>query len=268
MRGYAYLAQWMRGYPRRAEKTNKGCLALAKKIDHPPSIGFALTARTGFSYLEGDAKRTLVSANRALRFVKNERLGFWEPMISVFRGWALSERGKRKRGVRIIRNAIQRYRAAGNGILQVWMEVILASALWRAGKRTESFDTLRRAKALAEENGEGQFEPELYRLEGQFLYEAVTGARGPSKVRSGNDHLASLAEAERCVRESIVRARGQEAKMLELRSQVTLCRIQCEMGTVTPEYDALAKTYKTFTEGFDAPDLIAARAVLEPLGAV
>jgi len=267
MRGYAYLAQWMRGFPDHAEKTNRGCLALAKKIGHPPSIAFALTARTGMCLLQGRAKLTLARANRALRFATDERLGFWEPMITVFHGWALSERGDRERGAAMIRDAIQRYRAAGNGILQVWLNVILAGALWKAGEWSESFDILERAMVLATETGEGIFEPELYRLEGQFRFEQATGAAGSSKTRSTGDRSTELAHAERCIREAVDRARRQKARMLELRSLVTLCRVQKRLR-IPPEYDVLSTTYHRFRKDLDTPDLRRARKILASAGVV
>jgi hypothetical protein len=53
--------------------------------------------------------------------------------------------------------------------------------------------------------------------------------------------------------------------MLELRSLVTLCRVREKLGPVSQERDELAAVYGTFTEGFDTPDLRAARAVLQTL---
>jgi hypothetical protein len=264
--GHEYIAFWMLGFPERARRTNQRCVALAMELGHTPSIGFALTARTACCYLQGDANLTLASADEALRVTREERLGYWDPMITVFRGWAVSELTKPQNGLWAIRDAIERYRAAGNGALQVWMNVMLAGVLWKAGHWNESFSTLAETMTLARENGEGLFEPELYRLEGAFRFEQAIGAAGPSKATSSGDRVAALALAERRIRESLDRARRQEARMLELRSLVILCRLQKELGTAPPDYEELAGTYKTFTEGFDTPDLREARSTLETSG--
>ena len=263
MRAYKYIAEWMLGRPKQAAETNDLCVTLAEDIGHPPSVGFALTARTGWCYLEGDAEETLKSAEAALDVAREERLGFWEPMISVFRWWAASERGERAEGVARIRDALERYRKKGNGVQQVWMNVILADAQWKAGQCDDAFITLAETMRLASENGEGLFEPELYRLEGEFRFQQATGTPDLSKAASSDDRMTGLAHAERCIREALNRARRQEARMLELRSLVSLCRVQKELGTVPPEYEALAETYNAFTDGFDTPDLREARRMLE-----
>jgi hypothetical protein len=120
---------------------------------------------------------------------------------------------------------------------------------------------------LARKNGEGLFEPELYRLEGEFLFAQAIGTAGPTKTASSDDRATGLARAERCIRESLDLSRRQEARMLELRSLVSLCHIRRALGAVSQEYEALAKVYNAFTEGFETPDLREARITLEALQA-
>jgi class 3 adenylate cyclase/tetratricopeptide (TPR) repeat protein len=259
-------ACWMLGFPERSARAAERCVALAHELGHPPSLGFALTAKTSSCHLQRHASRTLESAEETLRLVREEHLGFWEPMITVFRGWALSELGDPEAGIAQIRAAIERYRAAGNGVELGRFHVILAGAQWRGGQWNDAFNTLATAMTIVKENGEGLFEPELYRLEGQFRCEQAIGAAGPSKSAFTDDRPTALAHAERCIRESLDRARRQQARMLELRSLVSLCCVQKELGTVPPEYDALTETYNAFTEGFDFPDLREARSMLEAVG--
>jgi adenylate cyclase len=161
----------------------------------------------------------------------------------------------------MIRDAIQKYRAAGNGLEQVWFHAILAETEWKAGEWTNAFGTLASAMTLAETNGEGMFEPELYRLEGEFLFEQVVSAGGPG-AGGAEARLAQLAQAERSVRKSMDLARRQEARMLELRGLVNLCRIRRELGDASGQH-ALAEAYHSFTEGFQTPELREALALLE-----
>lgn len=265
MLAYKYIAQWMMGLPEQSRTTNERCVMLADEVGHPPSMGFALTAKTGCSYLRGDTEETFKSAQAALEVAREERLGFWEPMISVFLWWAASEMGERTEGVSQIHDALERYRKKGNGVQRVWMNMILADAQWKVGQCGDAFTTLGKTMRLAKENGEGLFEPELYRLEGEFRLEQAIGA-ARTKSAFSSDRTTALAHAERCIRESLARARRQRAKTLELRSLVSLCRVQLQGRTVVPEYGALAESYDTFIEGFETPDLRQAREMLQASG--
>jgi hypothetical protein len=265
--GYEIFAFWNLGLPERAVQADERCVALALELGHPLSIAFSLTARTASSYLQGDANRTFNASDEALRVAREERLGFWEPMISVFRGEALSELGERAEGIAQIRSAIGQYHAAGNKAEQILFFTILADAQWKAGEWDDAFGTLANAMTLARQDGEGLFEPELYRLKGEFLLAQAIGAAGPSTAASSSDRAAGLAHAERCIRASLDLAQRQEARMLELRSLVSLCRVRRELGAFSDERDVLAEAYDAFTEGFKAPDLREARVMLEELKA-
>jgi class 3 adenylate cyclase/tetratricopeptide (TPR) repeat protein len=254
---YQKTALWMLGFPERSKAAGERGVALAREIGHPPSIGFSLTDRTAIYYLQGDVNRTFACAEEALRVVHEERLGFYEPMITIYRGWALSELGEPAQGMVQIRDAIRRYRAAGNGIQLNWLYCVLAGAEWKAGQWNDAFNTLDTAMKFAAGNGEGLFEPELYRLKGEFLF-AQASAAVPEKG-------ALLAAAEASIRQAIDRAGSQEARMLELRSLVSLCRLRREVGSSSEECDKLAKAYDAFQEGFDTPDLREAKIMLEAL---
>ena len=188
-------------------------------------------------------------------------------MISVFRGHAVSELGEPAEGVALIRSAIEQYHAAGSRAEQIMFFAILAGAQWKAGEWDDAFGTLANAMTLARQDGEGLFEPELYRLKGEFLLAQAIGAAGPSTAAPSDDRATGLAHAERCIRESLELARRQEARMLELRSLVSLCRVRRELGAFSHERDVLAEVYGAFTEGFETPDLREARVMLQTLNA-
>jgi predicted ATPase len=74
------------------------------------------------------------------------------------------------------------------------------------------------------------------------------------------------AEAGRCFGRALGVARRQEARLLELRTATSLARLWADRGERRKAHDLLAPLYDWFTEGFDRPDLIEARALLEELG--
>jgi predicted ATPase len=91
-------------------------------------------------------------------------------------------------------------------------------------------------------------EAELHRLQGDLLN--ATG-----------DPTA----AERDYSQAIAVARSQSAKLLELRASIGLARLWCRQGKRSEARDLLASIYGWFTEGFDAPDLKEAKALLDEL---
>ncbi len=60
-------------------------------------------------------------------------------------------------------------------------------------------------------------------------------------------------------------ARGQSAKLLELRAETSLARVWREQNMEDEANDLLAPVYGWFTEGFDTPDLVEAKALLDEL---
>jgi predicted ATPase len=70
-------------------------------------------------------------------------------------------------------------------------------------------------------------------------------------------------EAERCFREALKIARGQNAKSLELRAATSLGRLLDQPGKRDDGQRLLSEAYSWFTEGFDTADLREARALLD-----
>jgi predicted ATPase len=102
---------------------------------------------------------------------------------------------------------------------------------------------------MVEATDERIFESEvLYRVPGDLL--AAAGDR------SG---------AEQRYRQAIAVAERQSAKLLQLRASVSLARLWRDQGKRTEARDLLATIYGWFTEGFDAPVLKEAKALLDEL---
>ena len=77
--------------------------------------------------------------------------------------------------------------------------------------------------------------------------------------------VADLRGAEQLYNRALVLAREQEARSLELRAAVSLARLWREQGRTKEARELLAPLYGWFTEGFDTPDLVEAKALLDAL---
>ena len=88
----------------------------------------------------------------------------------------------------------------------------------------------------------------MYRRRGEFLF--FVGDRGAAE--------ASFLQA-------LDVARRQNAKLLELQAASVLARLWRDQGKRAQARDLLGPVYHWFTEGFDAPDLRDAKALLDEL---
>ncbi len=109
-------------------------------------------------------------------------------------------------------------------------------------------EVLEEARRLVEETDERIWEAEIHRLIGESRL-----ARDP-----GAD-----VQAEACFKTAIETARCQGARMLELRSATSLARLWEGKCRRQEAHGLLAPLYDGFTEGFDTPDLVDAKALLD-----
>ncbi len=140
------------------------------------------------------------------------------------------------------------YRATGALVSVPSMLLCLADCHRHAGEPREGLKYLDEAACLIAATDMRAVEADIYRLRGELLL--VVGDR---------------AAAEAKFLQAIDVARRQKAKLLELQAASMLARLWRDQGKRAEAHDLLAPVYQWFTEGFDAPDLKDARALLEEL---
>ncbi len=149
----------------------------------------------------------------------------------------------------MMREALTDLEDAGQDYARTLYVALLVDASVASGMAKEALQALDKAFALVEKTGERWWEAELYRLSGRYL-----------TMAPGNTE-----EAEMRYRSALRIARKQGAKSLELRAATSLSRLLCEQKKRQEAQDLLAPVYDWFTEGFDTPDLIEAKALLDEL---
>jgi len=77
---------------------------------------------------------------------------------------------------------------------------------------------------------------------------------------------ASAEAAEELYRKALSIAEEQGAKLWELRAAASLAQLHRDQGRRAEARDLLAQVYGWFTEGFDTPDLKAAKVLLDEVG--
>ena len=127
--------------------------------------------------------------------------------------------------------------------------IALAQAHALLGQSTEELNCLAEAAKFVETTDERSGEAELlHRIPGDLL-----NAKGDRSA------------AEQHYRQAIAVAERQSARLLQLRASVSLARLWRDQGRRAEARDLLGPIYSWFTEGFDAPDLKDAQALLDEL---
>jgi len=188
-------------------------------------------------------------AEAAIALSREQGFVLWMALATALRGWARAEQGQREEGIVGMRWGLDEYRALSQYITRPHLLTLLAEAYGRAGQAAEGLTLLAEALAVAERGEVRDYEAELHRLRGDLLL----------------SHGKPTAEVETHYRRALKIARRQEARSLELRAAMSLCRLWQAQGKRTAARALLAETYGWFTEGFTTADLQDARALLEQL---
>jgi predicted ATPase len=126
----------------------------------------------------------------------------------------------------------------------------LAEALGQVGRIAEGLALI---EAGIEQFEANCFAPELVRLKGELtLLQSMPGAEG---------------SAETNFRQALDGARKYGTSSWELRAATSLARLMRNQGRPTDATTCLQAIYDRFTEGFATADLIAAKRLLDELGA-
>jgi predicted ATPase len=113
------------------------------------------------------------------------------------------------------------------------------------------------------------WEAELHRLRGELLLAHLGGRDdeepAPVDARAVTEAGQFVAQAETSFWHAIKVAREQQSKSLELRAATSLTHLWKTQGRHAEARDLLLPIYNWFTEGFGAPDLKDAKALLDEL---
>ena len=164
------------------------------------------------------------------------------------RGWCLAALGRPDEGIPLLASGLANYGAGANTVFIPMLLTMMADAKRMAGQIDAGLAHVADALNLADATDEKWGQAEMLRLRGELLN--VSGE--------------SVA-AEASLRDAIALAEQQGAKLFELRACASLARLWRDQGKRTEARQLLAPLYAWFTEGFEAPDLVEARGLLDEL---
>jgi len=184
----------------------------------------------------------------ALRLCREYAMPHMTPIARIFEGYAIARRGDLRNGRAALGAGIADYEATGAALGSVHYRALLAETCARQGDADEALAILTEALSEVERTGERWCAAELTRQVGEV--HRLRGDRGAAE-----GHFA----------EAIQIARGQSAKLFELRAAVSLAHLSSGQGKCAEACELLAPIYEWFTEGFNLRDLKEAKALLDEL---
>jgi class 3 adenylate cyclase/predicted ATPase len=233
------------GYPDQARARCREALAYGRELAHPHSLALVLDELCEFHAVAHEWETVQDLAQDLVALSTEQGFSYWLAGGHVSSGCALAELGQIQEGLALYHR--------GSAVRRVGYPLylgLLAEAHHKAGELEEALRLLTEVLDRVKRTGECWFEPELHRLRGEVL-----------SSLPGRDPVG----AEACFQRAIAIARGQSAKMFELRAAASLARLWAEQGRRAEAHQLLAPVYGWFTEGFDTADLKCAKALLDQL---
>jgi class 3 adenylate cyclase/tetratricopeptide (TPR) repeat protein len=244
---YHGMALWHLGFADQGFARHREALRMAEGLNHLFSLQMNLwkIAQTyGFAAMPHE---TIDYAKRCKKIADEQGFAFWVALAIGEEGIGFKYLGRFKESVESLRTALAQLEATGSFIIFPKYRSHLAESLWQSGQRDAAQQQL--DQAFADQlQGEYMMHAELLRVRGDF-------------ARDSND----LAAAESSYREAIAVAQQQGTKMNELRATLHLARLDQSRGNPAAARERLEPLYNWFTEGFDMPDLKAAKSLLASL---
>jgi class 3 adenylate cyclase/predicted ATPase len=240
---------WILGEVDQVEPLALEALAMARELEHPFTLVFALTSLSWIYSTTRDAQRTLQLTDEAVAVSTKHSFELGLSWATVLQGWALAEQG-RAEGLGKLTEGLSAVAATGASLNNTFTLALLAEIYLRHNRIDEGLGAIEDAQKLVTTWGELFWQAELFRLKGELL------------LRQSDQ---SVHAAEQCLSDALKIAQDQHATMLELRAATSLARLWKTRSKVDEARCILNAVCAKFHEGVDNFDLKEARTVLAQL---
>ena len=228
-----------------------GLRAARAGVDHSRSLGAPHALNSSLCYLAGvhHVRRETSEASRyateAFELAREQGFATWRGVSQVIRGGALATAGAFDEGLAEIVAGLEAHGEMDAMSYQTFMISVHGGGLLAAGRYDQAIRVLDDAIAAGEQRKERFYLAELLRLKGEAL--AATGR---------------LLDAEHWLREAIATAQQQAARLFELRSAVSLCKLRRGDEQRIALQGVLAPICRWFEPDVESRDLAEAREML------
>jgi predicted ATPase len=236
------LTYWSRGYSDQAIEAGHRSISLSQSHHYS-----AITAEMSVAFIykqRGDLEKTRQHAAGIVDRANQHGFPGFAPWAEILLGWVQAQQGELAAGLSVVLAACEKLGYKDPGYMSMLVELY-----WMAQEPEKGLEWIEAFLAVVESKNEHNYEPELYRLQGELLAQQA----------------APAAQIETCFHRALDIARRQGAKSFELRAATSLARFAQERNQSAKEKEALAAVYNWFSEGFNTEDLRQANVLLHTL---
>jgi predicted ATPase/DNA-binding SARP family transcriptional activator len=248
-RAWQAHALWCLGYPQQALDRGLEAIRLVQHLNQPFNQALVSAYLALLQQLRADEVTARACAEEALALTSAYQAPYYRAWAAILVSYTLALEQPDEERIRRLRASIDDFKAAGARLRLPYYLSLLAHIYAQAGRAEEGLAVVDEALAEARTYNERWWNAEVHRLRGELLL-----TRG-----------ADAEEIEAALLRAIEIARAQQARSLELRATMSLARWWSTQDRSNDARARLSELYAWFTEGFDTPDLQAARFLLERL---
>lgn len=240
--GFAAWSATILGYPEQGIRCAAQAVELAETIDHAFSTAFAYVFHAATYAIRDEPQPARHWAERAVELSEELHFPLWLGLGQAIEGWSQARDGNAD-GTTAMQQGLAIAAGTGSQAGAPLLLALFAQVNLLNGNREEASRTVEQALELASATGQHVADAFLLCLRGDAARAA--GNNGPAEAAY---HQAQEA------------ARATGARLFELRASLRLAAHTGKSGSAKSD---LANCLDWFREGFDAPDLIEARARLD-----
>jgi len=188
-------------------------------------------------------------AEYALALASKYQAPYYRAWATILVSYALALEQPDEEHIGPLRASIAEFKASSARLRLPYYLSLLAHVCGKAGRAEEGLASIDEALSEARTHNERWWDAELHRLRGELLLM----------------HSVDPSDAEGAFMRAIDIAHAQQARSLDLRATMCLARLWITQHRSDDAKGRLGDLYAWFTEGFDTPDLQAARLLLAQL---
>ena len=239
---------WLLGFPDLALRRAREALELARQLQHPTTLAWALSDVALLHQLRQDVEAARDVAGEGLAVAAEHDVASPQLICRFAWGWAVARTGRHSEGLAALTESRALLEASGTEFGGPHYLGMIAELCGGPERVEIGLEAVSSGLARTAETGERYYEAELHRLRGELL-----------RVQRGE---GAFAEADACFRRALEIAGEQRARAWQLRAAMSLVRLWRGRGGDADARGLLADVYAAFGEGFDTKDLLEARALL------
>jgi len=244
------LILWGLGYPDRALQRAHEAVDLAKKVNHPYSLAFALFHIGFLHFWRREVELSLEYAQAVLDIAERHEFQIWKSVGTCLQGAGLASIGRAEEGLSQIQLGMDLYQGLKSPpIFWPLLRSLQAGVCGLAGKHEQGLILLDELIGYPSLGYGRVMLVEFLRLKGDLLL-----ALSPENT----------SKAELIYLRALETAQGEGTSMQELRAALSLTRLWRGTSKFDQGRQLLGKVYAKFTEGFTTVDLTEARDLLQP----